>query len=239
MLARPYVRDVSRAARHQIYDWLRAEILEANLLPGKPIVEAQIAERFHASRTPVREALLRLADEELVEVIPQVGSFVSRLRLSRIRDGLFVREAIETEIVRNLASTPASHRELAVLDAVIDEHRRAISAGSIKRIFAADEAFHRTLLEAAGRAGVWETVARARQLHSRIRAISVPELNGAERSVAQHRRVLDCIRAGDVEKAVAAMRSHITLNWDFAKTIEQREPELFWSESPPIGRLEP
>ena len=226
----PLQRDVSRAARHQICDWLRAEILEVRLQPGAPIAETEIAARFHASRTPVREALLRLSNEGLVDIVPQVGSFVAKLQLQRIREALFVREVIECEVVRRLALTPGSHPALARLSDVMKAHARAIAARDIRMTFAADDEFHRTLVEAAGLPGVWETLTRARQLHSRIRALSMPELKGAEMSVTQHGTVLKRILAGDADRAEAAMRDHIGLNQGFAQTIAERYPAYFQAD---------
>lgn len=201
--------------------------MEGRIRPGEAIPELKIASRFKVSRTPIREALLRLANEELVEIVPQVGSFVSKLRLQQIREALFVREAIECQVVSKLATTPEAYASLQVIDDVLRAHQRGIEASDLKQIFAADDAFHRTLVVAAGLPGLWETLARARQAHSRIRAISVPEMKGAEQSVVQHATILKRILGGDSEGAAEAMREHILLNWGFAQTIADHHPEFF------------
>ncbi len=71
-------------------EWPRAAILDVRIVPGTVIVEADVARRFGSSRTPVREGLLRLADEGLVDVRPQRGTYVARLALPRIAEALFV-----------------------------------------------------------------------------------------------------------------------------------------------------
>lgn len=101
-------RDVSESAR--VYAWLRQGILDVTLVPGAVLPESDVAMRFGTSRTPVREALLRLAEEGLIEIRPQRGTYVSRMRLDRLEEALFVRAAVEGAILREARGAPRPRR---------------------------------------------------------------------------------------------------------------------------------
>ena len=87
-----------------IYADLRDQIVSTSLAPGASLSEVRIAELYGVSRTPVREAFKRLADDGLLDVVPQVGSFVARIDLHRVRDNHFVRDTLECRIVEVAAA---------------------------------------------------------------------------------------------------------------------------------------
>src|SRR4051812_28202016 len=87
-------RTASRA-RDQVYDLLRESIVTAELEPGRQLSENELAGRLGVSRTPVREALVRLRDDRLVEIVPQLGTFVAPISGRAVADAQFVREALE------------------------------------------------------------------------------------------------------------------------------------------------
>src|SRR5215467_8589318 len=95
--------DISRSKTDRVYDLLRRRIRELALPPGAPLRKEEIALELGVSRAPVSEAIARLAEEGLVEVFPQHGSFVEPIRASDVRESLFIRTALETEAMRRLA----------------------------------------------------------------------------------------------------------------------------------------
>src|SRR3954465_11416261 len=95
-------RTLSRA-RDQVYDRLRASIVTAELEPGRQLSENELAGRLGVSRTPVREALVRLRDDRLVEIVPQLGTFVAPISDRAVGDAQFVREALECAALRAAA----------------------------------------------------------------------------------------------------------------------------------------
>jgi DNA-binding GntR family transcriptional regulator len=225
------MRDV-RPLSARIHDWLRAAILDLTLVPGAPIVEADIAARFEASRTPVREALLRLADDELVEIRPQRGTYVARLSLARIESAMFIRQAIECAVVRRLVGRTDRAAVCRTLAAIVDRHADAVDAGDVARGLDADTAFHRALVDASGLPGLWDVVARARELHHRIRAIAVPTLHTGAQAVADHRGIVSALKRGDPDRAERALAAHLARNVALARTIAVRHPGYFVPEAP-------
>jgi DNA-binding GntR family transcriptional regulator len=212
--------------REEVQERLRDAILSVGFLPGQALSENEIVEMLHVSRTPVREALQRLANEGLIHVVPQVGTFVARMDLARIREALFMREAIECAALARVPATLDSGDHKA-LQRIIADHRRAIRDADPAAIFAADDAFHRALLELAGVPGAWRYVREAREMHRRVRALSHAEYDSARRSVAQHASVVAELAAGRKSAAIQILREHIRMNAAFAEDMALAHPEYF------------
>ena len=128
---------------------IRQDIIVLRLMPGIRMSENELARRFGTSRTPVREALFRLVDEGLIEVLPQRGTFVSRISMRAVKKARFVREAMEVAIIRHAAECGLSPARLRTLDEVIAEQEAA--ADEPERFTRADDAFHRALAAPAKR----------------------------------------------------------------------------------------
>lgn len=211
----------------RVHTWLRQAILTVELEPGAMIAESEIAARFGTSRTPVREALLRLADEGLVEIRPQRGTYVARMSLARIEEALFVRAAVEGAVLQRIAVQDDRRALARSLSAIVDAQAVAVAARDTPAALDADTAFHRALVEASGLPGVWDVVARARDLHHRLRAIAVPEENSAPRAIADHRSIVRALRAGDGEAAARRMSAHLGRNLALARAIARRHADYF------------
>jgi DNA-binding GntR family transcriptional regulator len=215
-----------RSMREEVQQRLRDAILSVRFLPGQALSENEIVDMLHVSRTPVREALQRLANEGLVHVVPQVGTFVARMDLARIREALFMREAIECAALARVPPKLDKDDQRSLLRTVTD-HRRAIRDADPAGIFAADDAFHRALLGLAGVPGVWRYVREAREMHRRVRALSHAEYDSARRSVAQHASVVAELAAGRKAAAIELLRAHIRMNAGFAEDMARKHPEYF------------
>lgn len=211
----------------QVYDRLRADILLARLRPGEVLSENQLALRLGVSRTPVREAIQRLVREAWVEVWPQRGSVVALMSVQRIRDALFVREAVECQMVRRLMGQPPERTDWGLLEACLQRQQQALARQDLESTMRADEDFHRNLLALGGVAGVWPVVAQARDLHQRIRAMAVPELQSGEKALQDHRAILDALRAGQAERAVQLVAAHVQHNEVLTRRIAALHPEYF------------
>lgn len=211
----------------RVHTWLRQAILAVELAPGAMIAESEIAARFGTSRTPVREALLRLADEGLVEIRPQRGTYVARMSLARIEEALFVRAAVEGAVLQRIAALADRQPLVRTLTAIVDAQAAAVAARDTPAALDADTAFHRALVEASGLPGVWDVVARARDLHHRLRAIAVPQTGSAPRAIADHRAIVRALRAGDGAAAGARMGAHLARNLALARAIARRSPDYF------------
>jgi len=211
----------------QVHDRLRSDILLARLRPGEVLSENQLAQRLGVSRTPVREAIQRLVREAWVEVWPQRGSVVALMSVQRIRDALFVREAVECQVVRRLMCQPRGPTDWDPLEACLRRQHQALLLQDLECTMRADEDFHRALLTLGGLAGVWPVVAHARDLHQRIRAMAVPELQSGEKALQDHRIILEALQAGDAPRAVQLVSAHVQHNEVLTRRIAALHPEYF------------
>ncbi|MBB5753751.1 GntR family transcriptional regulator [Prosthecomicrobium pneumaticum] len=198
----------TRSTAQHVYEMLRAEIVMNALKPREPIREALIAERLGVSRTPVREALLRLADLGLVDIYPQSATRVAPIRLEKVRAAQLIREAVEVEVVRRAAGAMDA-AALAGLEGLIEDQTVAAERGDIRRLFELDEAFHRAIFAAAGLAAVADELEDVKVHLNRLRYVSVDWPRSAGFIVAEHAEIMAALKARDAAAAEAAMRVHL------------------------------
>ncbi|WP_406856993.1 GntR family transcriptional regulator [Alsobacter sp. KACC 23698] len=207
-----------------IHAALRQDIVSLRLRPGERLSENELALRFGTSRAPVREALIRLVEEGLIDVRPQRGSFVSRISLSAMERARFVREALELAAVRRAAERGASPGVLARARGAIAEQERA--QRDPERFTQADDAFHHTLADGSGVAQLWAVIEREKAQFDRVRFLSIPAVTPVEVLIAQHRAILSGIENRDPAAAEAAMRTHMSEVLKIAQTLAAEHPDL-------------
>lgn len=190
-----------------VFRILRQAIIRMVLVPGARLTEQELADALSVSRQPVREALLRLREAKLVRVVPR-GSFVARISIPDVETAQFVREAIETAIVRRAGAGLALH-ETELLRDILRRQDLARVAGDAGAFFTLDEEFHRTLAATAGCAPAWATIELVKAHMDRVRYLSLPTATPIERLIAQHRAILAGIVARDPESAALAMQAHL------------------------------
>jgi DNA-binding GntR family transcriptional regulator len=202
------LRETSKSER--VYATLRRRIRELALPPGAALRKEEIALELGVSRAPVSEAIARLAEEGLVEVFPQHGSFVAQIRPADVRESLFIRTALETEAMRRIA-VAADAELLAALDDNIAGQAEALAAGDLPRFYDLDEGLHGLLFAAVERPRALRLLDSARAPLDRVRRLALPEPGRPEATFAEHRRLVDAVRTGDAEFAAAAMRVHLAM----------------------------
>jgi DNA-binding GntR family transcriptional regulator len=223
----PLGGDARTALAERVHARLRSDILHARLRPGEAVSENRLARRLAVSRTPVREAVQRLVREGLVHVLPQRGSYVALLSMQRIREALFVREAVECQVVRRIVEAAPDPEGLQALEACIVRQAAALAAGDLEATLRADDDFHRSLLDICGMGGVWPVVAQARDLHQRVRAIAVPELQSGERALADHRAIVRALRRRKMALAEQRVAEHLCRNETLTRQIAALHPDYF------------
>lgn len=208
----------------QLLAALRMAIIGNELVPGSRISEAEVAQQYGTSRQPVREAFISLANEGLLNIRPQRGSFVAKISVAAVLDARFVREAVEADIVKLLAAAP----DAALVDELNSQlaRQQALTAGSVRDFLDADELFHRTLAEGAGKGNAWRVVVAMKAQMDRVRFLSTLHFPIA-RLIGQHRAIVGGIAAGDVPAAETHMRAHLQGILADLPVIERERPEYF------------
>jgi DNA-binding GntR family transcriptional regulator len=211
--------DRSRPAAGQVYETLRHAIVTLDYAPGVPLSETAFAARTAVSRTPVREAFKRLAAEGLIEIFPNLGTFVSRIDLREVEEALVIRTLLEGEAAARAAAGADAAFLAARLEALTAEQEAAVAAGDTDAAYACDERFHAALFAAIGFARAWESVRLARGTLERLHHLMVTERRTLSDAVGQHRTVIAAIAAGEAEAARGAMAAHIAANGRFLEQI--------------------
>jgi DNA-binding GntR family transcriptional regulator len=220
------LRTPAGTTRGQVYSVLRDAVVQGTFEPGRRLSENELAEMLGVSRTPIREALVRLADDRLVEIAPQLGTFVSRISETAIADAQFIREALECAAVR-LAAGKATREDLAALDGIVTRQREVSARQDFDRFFVLDEEFHGALVTLSGHGIAWSLAQRANGHLDRVRRLSLPQPRYLTEMVAEHELVVEAVRRGDADAAELAMRHHLRMVLSALSAIRDEHPDYF------------
>ena len=216
--------DRDRQAAPQVFERLRGMIIALDLPPGSPLSRAALAAQFGVSSTPIRDALMRLEEEGLVDVFPQYATVVSRVDVRLAQQAHFLRQAVELEIVRGLAIRHEASF-VAELNATIARQLQFAKAGDFERFMSADNEFHALLYAATDKQDIWALV-RSRSGHiDRLRRLHLPSPGKAQDIVRHHRLIVKAIDAGEPDEAQKHLRTHLSGTLSELARIRARYPE--------------
>ncbi len=186
---------------------LRHAIITLQLQPGEVIDKGAICERLGVSRFPVSEALARLQAEGLVDIMPQRGSMVSRVRIGDVVEYMLIRKALEGEAIRLAMSRP-TESVLEELRKVLDAQAKAARRTDHEAFHFLDVQFHEILFDAMPFPRIRSIIDSARANLTRGRLL-ILDRRRLQVTQAEHRDIVEAIASGNVPKAMAAMRLHI------------------------------
>lgn len=230
----PLDADAGLSAARRVYTLLRQRIVEMTLVPGTRIVERDIAEELGTSRTPVHEAVQRLADEGLIEVVPRSGTFVARIPLDALEEAMLVRNALESAIIEKAAER-RSPEGMARLQAILALQAAAVAATDLRAVHRSDEMFHAALAELSGYPGVWPIILQAKTQIDRYRQLTLPLAGRLAEVLSEHRALVDAIGSGDPAQAVRAMREHLDHVLPVLDITRKLRPEYFTAHRTPTS----
>jgi DNA-binding GntR family transcriptional regulator len=208
--------DPSRHAAPQVFDELREMIISLRLTPGTVLSRGDLQREFGVSSTPIRDALIRLQEEGLVEIYPQRATVVSPIDLPMARQAQFLRRSIEQEAVRLLAEAP--DRDLVRrLQAIIAGQKDLAARQDYDGFSASDLAFHKALFDAAGAPDLFLMMRRHSGHIDRIRRLYLPVEGKTAQIIRDHGAIVKAIAEGKPEAAQRHMRDHLSRSiaqWD-------------------------
>jgi DNA-binding GntR family transcriptional regulator len=183
------------------------------------------------SRTPVREAVQRLADEGLIEVFPQAGTFVARIPAGALPEAIAVRKALE-EITARVAAERATPAQIAAVEATLRSQRKWATQGNRHEFHRADEAFHAAVAEAAGYPGIWTLVQQVKVQVDRFRQLTLPQEGRMALAIREHAAVAAAIRGRDATAAAQHMGAHLERLLSDISTVQRLNPDYFVADGP-------
>lgn len=193
--------------RHKVLDQIRQDILSCGFQPGEELREAELADRYEVSKSPVRDALQRLQFEGLVETEPRRGHRVTPISVSDARDILEMREALEVTAAKKIARD-VSDADLASLDSW-----RTVDVGSIRTFARYNRAFHTKLADLSGNRRLAEEMQRLLDAYERLCIVSLERMRADQGDMGQalidHCDLIDALQARDGRAAAKICQRHL------------------------------
>ncbi|ABB06698.1 transcriptional regulator, GntR family [Burkholderia lata] len=199
--------DTMTTLSSKIYRLLFDEIIDGTLEPGQKLEEIALAERFNASRTPIREALRELAARGMVELTPRKGVVVAQFSLDELADMLEAMCELEALCCR-LSAQRMSVVEKKQLEELQVEMNEAIARGDEAEYFQLNREFHELICKGAQSKSLASIIAVQRQRLAGFRAAQPASPKRFEAATDEHREIVDAILAAEPERAYNAMRDH-------------------------------
>jgi len=206
MAKRPRKRQSDKA-----YEQLKQLIVQCELEPGTLIDERELMERLGVGRTPLREALQHLAQENLVDIVPRRGIFVAEASATDLAHVFELRTHLEGLAVQ-LAARRATPRHIAALEQFLTEAAAEADCDDLQWNLETDRRFHELIAEAAGNPYLQQMLDRLYNLAVRLLYLSMTRMTLIREELSTYRTIVDAIEAHDEEKAEEAIRVHLRLS---------------------------
>lgn len=205
---------------------LREAIISLDLKPGSRLSEQEIADRLGVSRQPVREALIALGRSKLVDSRPKWGTVVVKISARQMMEARFVREAIETAVVRRACET-FDPWVRTTIDGILARQRAAQEAQDFNRFRKEDEQFHVAIANGAGCPLAWGVIADIKAHIDRVCNLQLRKAESMMRLINEHQAIVAAIDARDADRAIKAMQDHLHGILADLPSLEAENAELF------------
>lgn len=212
------------------YAIMRRAIIEMALQPGSIVNEKAICAELGVSRTPLREALLKLQDESLVRIAPATGTFVARIDLETVFEGHLIRRVLELEMVR-LAAQRMTARAERDLDFNLYRQRQVASDNDFGQFYELDEEFHEIVTEIGASERVWRVIHSAKAQLDRVRRLAFPLPSHLDTILTEHEAIVTALKLRDPDKAAEAMDVHVSRVFKTVQSLIADKTHLFTDDA--------
>ena len=224
-------RHYAETARDYARRMLKANIISMELEPGAMVSENELAAQMGLSRTPVREALMDLAQYHVVDVLPQRGSRISLIDYALVEESRFVRQVLETAILDQVCerATPADISQLRQnvrLQALTQEPEMSGSLSMMEL----DDAFHQILFRIAQKENTFRMLGGMTIHFDRVRSLALQVVRDS-RIISDHQAICEAVAARDAQRAKAIMQEHLTRVKVDERTIRAACPQYIKQQS--------
>ncbi|WP_320129523.1 GntR family transcriptional regulator [uncultured Sphaerochaeta sp.] len=213
-------------ASEEIYQKLRNEILSLRFEPGQELNLQLLATQLQVSRSPVRDALMKLSGDNLVDIFPQRGTRVSCIDLKQVEEERFLRKSLEQSAVRKFVPI-AKCKELGQMEDAITLQQRAMVSKDFNQFLEADDTFHAAIFSGIDMDRIWNLICSQGGNHHRIRLLSFAEKDVLGNIIEQHRAMLDAIKQKDLETVLAIEHRHLDKLLEETEFMIKRHPFYF------------
>ncbi|MBP7176929.1 MAG: GntR family transcriptional regulator [Thermoclostridium sp.] len=212
-----------------VYYTLLINIVNLNLKPGEPLNVKSISEQLNVSRTPVRDAFIKLAKEGLVDVFPQKGTSVSKIDLRRVQEEQFLRQSLEVRAVTIfMQEHQPSH--LGSLAGFILKQIEALETKDYLSCLQYDDEFHHVFFDAIDKSMCWNAIQSFSGHYRRVRLMSIWDHDIFAGVIEQHRHMLENIEAGNIDRVRELFLEHSSKLVREVEALSDKYPEYFMDQ---------
>ncbi len=209
-----------------VYQAIKKNIANFNIKPGNRISEKEISELLNVSRTPVREAFIKLSKEGLLYVLPQRGTYISHIDLEEVEETRFIRESLERSVIK-LASENFPSELLTKLEENLKKQKECIKEEAYAKCLEFDEEFHKTIFIGCNKAGVWSIIEQINTQYKRIRLLSFMVDVNWNKVIEQHEGIIMAIKEKNAVKADNIITVHLKKLLFEQVELKEKYPEYF------------
>ncbi|MGL4402682.1 MAG: GntR family transcriptional regulator [Fusobacteriaceae bacterium] len=221
------INRIKENSRGHVYKALKNKIMCLELLPGQSISESDLANALGVSRTPIRETLVRLIAENLIEVYPQRGTFISKINLEFVEEGFEVRKLIEKDVLK-CAIFNIQEKDLKSLYKNLYLQKGNIELeGDVKERFALDNDFHEQIYKVAKRRVTWEGIQNICTHYDRVRFLDAVMNFKKNKTIQQHNEIYEILKNKDLSKIDNIVEEHLSNFKEKIDVFKIKYPEYF------------
>lgn len=221
------LKSTKESNREYVYKVLKENIMHLTLVPGDVISEPDVCKNFEMSRTPIREAFIKLSEEGLLDIFPQKGSYISKLDFSKIKESIFMREALEKEVF-NIACNKLTDEDINELNKIISFQENIFNFGNnAKEFYELDNRFHSFIFKQCGFENIWTCIENMSLDYNRLRLLDTISTDNNAKVIQQHKNIVMAIKDKSFSNFKDEIYSHlrnITLD---EKKLESLYPNFF------------
>lgn len=208
------------------YNKIREDIMNMTLEPGMDVSVQKLSERYGVSRTPVREAVVRLQQSGLVEIYPQRKTVVSKIDLQRVREEWFIRTSLETAVVNEFIRK-CSELVADTMQELINKQKKYMDKKYYYEFYCKDNRFHQLIFETAGEGLSWSTIEEVASHYNRIRLLYVKMQGVAQSDIDKHLLMVAAVRKRDVDALRKVVLEHSNSLLEQVERMSKQYPHFF------------
>ena len=209
-----------------VYEVIKKNIINLNMAPGNRVSEKEISDLLNVSRTPVREAFIKLSKEGLLYILPQRGTYISYIDLGIVEDARFIRESLEKSVLK-IATEKFPEELLEVLQENINTQKRLVKQKLFFEFLLMDEEFHKTIFMGCNKGRTWSFIEQINSEYKRVRMLTFIGDFNWKNVIGQHAQILESIRNHDEQMAQEIINTHIKKLMFEQVELKAKYPQYF------------
>ncbi len=212
-----------------VYKTIKKNIINLNIKPGDRISEKEIADMLNLSRTPVREAFIKLSKEGVVNVLPQRGTYISKIDLKQVEEARFIRASLEKAVMGLAVEKGISLKDRKAIEESLTLQKKYIDNKEYEAFLEEDEAFHKLIFKACNKSRSWEIIEQVNTQYKRVRLLSFELFYSLETVYEQHVAIYQAIIDKNLKQAEEIVSLHVVKILADQIELQKKYPEYFKS----------